>query len=363
MTTHHSTRKRPLILDIRQLDFEDSITKQVIDGLSNKPRTLPALLFYSTEGLKHWNVHSQQAEFYPKHEELRVIKDRAHDIATSIEPNSVIVDLGSASLDKVIPLLEALESQKKNIRYYALDLSAEELASTLQAIPTERFQHVHFAALHGTFEDGLLWLKNTPEICNLPHCLLLLGLTIGNFSRENAAAFLRSIAAHDRPQSRKSGETDSRTSIILTIDSCKTPTKILRAYNAEGVVPFALTALKYANVLLGKEAEQSDQNFPFVFESEEWHFLSQWNHVLGRHEASLVPKNENIKLGAPLDAIVVGKEEAVRFGCSYKYDKDQRRELFAAAGVEEAAVWSHDECDVAFYKLQTCIDSIAYQEV
>jgi 4-dimethylallyltryptophan N-methyltransferase len=195
-------------------------------------------------------------------------------------------------------------------------------------------------------------LKNTPEICDLPHCLLLFGLTIGNFSRENAASFLKSITAHDRARSRKSEETDGRTSILLTIDSCKTPTKVLRAYNAEGVVPFALTALKYANVLLGKETGEAGENVPNIFETEEWHFLSQWNHVLSRHEASLIPKNKNIKLGAPLDAIVVGKDETVRFGCSYKYDGDQRRALFAAAGVEEVAVWSDDECDVAFYKLQ-----------
>jgi 4-dimethylallyltryptophan N-methyltransferase len=96
MVSNHDTRKAPSMLDIRQPNFETSITKQIIDGLSNKPRTLPAPLFYSTEGLKHWNLHSQQPEFYPKHEELRILKNRVHEMASSIEQNSVVVDLGSA---------------------------------------------------------------------------------------------------------------------------------------------------------------------------------------------------------------------------------------------------------------------------
>lgn len=58
-------------------------------------------------------------------------------------------------MDKVILLLEALEEQKKSITYYALDLSYSELASNFQAIPVDRFHYVRFAALHGTFDDGL----------------------------------------------------------------------------------------------------------------------------------------------------------------------------------------------------------------
>jgi 4-dimethylallyltryptophan N-methyltransferase len=262
-------------------------------------------------------------------------------------------------LEKVILLLEALEFQKKNIAYYALDLSAEELASTIQAIPTQKFEHVHFSALHGTFEDGLLWLKETPGVCDLPHCILLFGLTIGNFSRENAALFLRNITAYDRTRIKEgSEENQPRTSIILTMDSCKAPTKISRAYTSEGVVPFALTALKYGNTLLEKGRQVKGEKMSNVFNTDEWYFLSHWNYILGRHEASLIPRSKDIQLGAPLDRIVVRKEENIRFGCSYKYDQAEREALFAAARLENVAVWMDDSCDVAFYKLQVCTEGI-----
>lgn len=246
------------------------------------------------------------------------------------------------SLDKVIHLLEALEAAQKKVTYYALDLSFSELTSTLQVIPTDQFVHVQFSALHGTFEDGLHWLKETPVIRDQPHCLLLFGLTIGNFSRPNAAEFLRNIASHALVES------PSQSSILLTLDSCKVPTKVIRAYTAEGVVPFALESLNYGNTLFPQNGKEK------VFNSQDWHFLSEWNYVLGRHEASLVPRSKDIKLGHPLDHIVVSKHEKVRFGCSYKYDCDEREELFAAAGLRDVKSWSKEGCDVAFYQLKCC---------
>ena len=86
----------PTIIDIRKVDTSESICDQVVRGLSTEPRTLPALLFYSTEGIQHWNHHSHQPDFYPRQEEIRILRDHAHSIATTLAHNSVIVDLGSA---------------------------------------------------------------------------------------------------------------------------------------------------------------------------------------------------------------------------------------------------------------------------
>nr|AGN90634.1 dimethylallyltryptophan N-methyltransferase [Epichloe funkii] len=340
---------KPNVLDIRLATFEDSIVNLVINGLRKQPKTLPALLFYTNEGLKHWNHHSHQPEFYPRHQEVQILKNKAQEMAASIPMNSVVVDLGSASLDKVIHLLEALEVQKKDISYYALDVSASQLESTLAAIPTQNFRHVRYAGLHGTFDDGLHWLKEAPEVRDLPHTVLLFGLTIGNFSRPNAAAFLSNIGQH-----AFQGRSGDQCSILMSLDSCKVPTQVLRAYTCEGVVPFALQSLTYANNLFGgknKKQASGDVQHKF-FNPDEWYYLSEWNFVLGRHEASLIPRSKDIELPEPLDGIVVGKDEKVRFGCSYKYDQEERMELFAAAGMKNEVTWSDEGCDVAFYELK-----------
>lgn len=112
---------------------------------------------------------------------------------------------------------------------------------------------MHCAALHGTFDDGLRWLCETPNIRDQVHHLLLLGLTLGNYSRANAAAFLRQLT--NQALSTRQAES----SILVTLDDCKVPTRVLRAYTSEGVVPFALASLDYANRLLVGQGEGEEK--------------------------------------------------------------------------------------------------------
>nr|UFQ31873.1 ergot alkaloid biosynthetic protein B [Claviceps africana] len=338
----------PSVIDIRSHAFEDSLPDQVIRGLRSDPMTLPALLFYSDEGLDHWNHHASQPDFYPRHQEIEILKQRGDEMARSIAPNSVILDLGSANLEKVVHLLRALEAQEKNVTYFALDLSAPQLQSTLDAIPVAEFRHVRFAGLHGTFEDGLRWLSQNPDIRDLPHCVLLLGLTMGNFSRANAAAFLRNIAG----QALQGASADT-SSVLLSLDSCKVPTQISRAYTSEGVVPFALQSLTYAKTLLCQQSSGgSGEGLSCNLRPEDWYYHSEWNFVLGRHEASLIPRGRDVHLGPLLQDMTVKKEEKIRFGCSYKYDGSERDRLFLDAGVKQEMAWTNEGYDVAIYELK-----------
>nr|ABV25686.1 putative ergot alkaloid biosynthetic protein B [Clavicipitaceae sp. US2005a] len=331
----------PSVIDIRSHLVEDSLPDQVVKGLGSDPKTLPALLFYSNEGLEYWNHHARQPDFYPRHQEIEVLKRKGDEIARSVAPNSVILDLGSANLEKVTYLLEALEAQAKNVTYFALDLSAPQLMSTLKAIPTTKFRHVRFAGLHGTFVDGLRWISETPDIRDLPHCVLLFGLTIGNFSRPNAATFLRNIASQ-----ALRGASEDKSSIFLSLDSCKVPTQILRAYTSDGVVPFALQSLAYAKTLFCEQTQNDFNEKPSSchLNPDDWHYHSEWNFVLGRHEASLIPRLNDIHLGPLLHDIVVKKDEKVRFGCSHKYDDLERDKLFVDAGVKDEMAWTNEGC-------------------
>ncbi|PWY92202.1 hypothetical protein BO70DRAFT_348621 [Aspergillus heteromorphus CBS 117.55] len=334
------------IIDIRAAKVEDTIYSAVVDGIQKDPRTLPILILYGTEGLQHWDKHSHAPDYYPRHEELHILRTQAHLMADTIADNSAIVDLGSASLDKVIVLLDALEEQKKNVTYYALDLSYEELESTLRTLPTDKYRHVQCAALHGTFEDGLEWMKNDPQASTRPHCVLFLGSTIGNFSRSNAASFIRNMAT-----SALTAQPD-KSSILIGMDSCKLPTKILRAYTSEGVVPFAMAGLKYASTILRDGQGDEAATAIDVFQTDDWYYLSEYNHIQGRHEASYTPRNRDIRLGAPLEHVVVKKGEKVRFGYSHKYDEAERKALFSNAGVSAIQSFTDPSCDLGFYQLK-----------
>lgn len=245
-------------------------------------------------------------------------------------------------MDKIEIILDALEERKKTITYYALDLSRTELESTLQTIPSERYQYVKCAALHGTFEDGLEWIKKDCEATSRPHCILFLGSTIGNFSREGAANFIRNMAV----SSMCNSSPNDQSSVIITIDSCKLPTKVLRAYTSDNVVPFAMAGLQYASSIIQDTTKRAKGCLTDVFQVDDWYYLSEYNPEMGRHEASYTPKDRDIRLGAPLEHIVIKKGEKIRFAYSHKYSATERKVLFDNAGVTAVEAWTDPSCDL-----------------
>lgn len=73
-------------------------------------------------------------------------------------------------------LLQALDAAGKDIDYYALDLSVDELRRTLEQVP--EFKHVKCHGLHGTYDDGLEWLKLSENSLKTK-CIMSLGSSIG----------------------------------------------------------------------------------------------------------------------------------------------------------------------------------------
>jgi L-histidine Nalpha-methyltransferase / hercynylcysteine S-oxide synthase len=81
-----------------------------------------------------------------------------------------------SNLRKVSILLSALEAAGKEVDYYALDLSLRELKRTLEQVAS--FKYVKCHGLHGTYDDGLDWMKR-PENRARPKCVMSLGSSIG----------------------------------------------------------------------------------------------------------------------------------------------------------------------------------------
>jgi len=116
--------------------------------------------------------------------------------------------------------LQALDNASKNIDYYALDVSLRELQRTLDQVP--EFSHVKCHGLHGTYDDGLDWLK-LPQNRSRPKCVMTLGSSIGNFHRDDASRFLKGFSDGLGP----------RDTIIVGLDGTKDPGKVFEAYNGQ----------------------------------------------------------------------------------------------------------------------------------
>ena len=114
-----------------------------------------------------------------------------------------------------------------------------ELERTLSEVPA--YQYVQCFGLHGTYDDGLAFLKK-PENAAKPKTILSLGSSIGNFPRDEAAAFVNQYT-------ELLGVSDS---LLLGVDACQDPDTVYHAYNdREGVThEFILNGLTHANRLL-----------------------------------------------------------------------------------------------------------------
>jgi uncharacterized SAM-dependent methyltransferase len=87
-----------------------------------------------------------------------------------------------------------------------------ELVRTLASVPKGAFKHVQCFGLHGTYDDGLEWLKK-PENAEKPKAILSMGSSIGNFTREDAVGFVAQFADILQPDDM----------LIIGIDACQDP--------------------------------------------------------------------------------------------------------------------------------------------
>lgn len=230
---------------------------------------------------------------------------------------------------KIEILLKALEKAEKGVEYYALDLSLVELQRTLSAVPKGKFKHVQCFGLHGTYDDGLVWLK-TKRTVDRPKSILSMGSSIGNFKKPDAADFLKDFAEVLQP-----GDT-----ILIGIDACTDPKRVYHAYNdVAGVThEFILNGLQHANKLLATEGCKE------VFDISQWQVIGEYDDVQDRHVAYVSPK-----LDLTVYGVDIKKGERIQIEESNKYHSDETNQLFRGAGLVQGPRWTNEQADYGEY--------------
>ncbi|EPQ61820.1 Bgt-2661 [Blumeria graminis f. sp. tritici] len=292
------------ITDIRQDRAEKGFRDMIMKGLRNhRAKTLPTLLLYDENGLQLF-------------EKIKILEHSAHEISSQIANGSIVLELGSGNLRKVGILLQTLNNAKKNIDYYALDLSQKELDRTLRQIPL--FEHVKCHGLYGTYDDALQWLMKS-DIISRPKCILWLGSSLGNFERNEASIFLQKFSKILQPADL----------MLIGVDGTCNGDKILR---------FILNGLLHANNILGK----------VVFELSDWRVIGEYIHDDdgGRHQAFCVPKRE-----LQFEDIFIQEGERILIEKSLKYPDEEAAKLWKDSGLVENNRWSASSTTYSLYHL------------
>jgi dimethylhistidine N-methyltransferase len=292
---------------------DSEFARDLVAALSTRPRSISPKYFYDAQGSQLFDRICELPEYYPTRTELLILERHAAEFASLAGPGAEIVEFGAGSLRKVRLLLQAFEAPA---RYVPIDISGEHLAGAAKALRAE-FPGLDVQPLVADYTQQFVLPESPPSAGK--RIGFFPGSTIGNFTPEDALAFLQQ-AAHVLQGG----------ALLLGADLVKDPQLLHAAYNdAQGVTAaFNLNLLARANRELGAR-----------FEVDQFAHYAFYNAPLQRIEMHLVSRErQSVLLGGQRYAFDEG--ESLHTENSYKFTVDGLRALARRAGFRPGPVWT-----------------------
>ena len=304
--------RRPLPQSERDAAFK----ADVIAGLTTVPKQVPAKYFYDGTGSLLFERITEQPEYYPTRTEMRILRERAADIAKLIASGAALVEFGSGSSKKARIMLRAARNLAA---YVPVDICGEMIEQEALEL---RPDFPAIKVLPVTADITQAFDLPEPAKAAAVRVGFFPGSTIGNFEPHEAAAFLRNAAHILGP----------RSTLIVGADLIKSADVLNAAYNdAAGVTAkFNLNLLTRINRELGGT---------FKLDCFEHHaFYNRERNRVEMHLASL--KRQKVKAAGETVDFRAG--ETIHTENSYKYSIESLGALARGAGWLPAAAWTDE---------------------
>jgi L-histidine N-alpha-methyltransferase len=298
----------------------DALRRDVCDGLTRAPKSLPPKWFYDSVGSDLFDQITRLPEYYPTRAEAEILRARAADIAAASGADT-LVELGSGTSEKTRILLDALRDGGSLRRFIPFDVDASVLESAGAAIG-EEYPGIEIDAVCGDFEEHL---------GKIPHVgrrlVIFLGSTIGNLTTGPRAEFLAALADNLEP-----GD-----GLLLGTDLVKDVDRIVHAYDDSAGV----TAQFNKNVLAVVNRELDAD-----FDLDAFDHVARWNVDEERIEMWLRASTpQRVRVGG-LDMTVdfaAGEEMLTEVSC--KFRADAVADELAAVGLRRTNWWTDQAGD------------------
>jgi L-histidine Nalpha-methyltransferase len=215
----------------------------VIQGLTQTPKTLPCKYFYDDRGSELFEQITDLPEYYPTRTEQSILETYVSEII-ALTGACELIELGSGSSRKTHTLLTAYSQLPDPLHYYPIDVSAGILRSTaLDLLAT--YPQLNVCGVAGTYERAL---ENLPPRIIENRLLMFLGSTIGNLDDRSRDIFLTQVQ-----QALQPGEF-----FLLGVDLQKSIDILEAAYNdAQGVTAFFNPTASQIEMHLKSSIEQT----------------------------------------------------------------------------------------------------------
>jgi L-histidine N-alpha-methyltransferase len=292
-----------------------ALRRDVHDGLTQSPKSLPPKWFYDSVGSDLFDQITRLPEYYPTRTEAQILAAHAADVAAASGADT-LVELGSGTSEKTRILLGAMRDGGSLRRFIPFDVDAGMLEAAGAAIGAE-YPGVEIDAVCGDFEEHLGKIPTGGR-----RLIVFLGSTIGNLTPGPRAEFLAALA-------RTLGPGDA---LLLGTDLVKDTERLVRAYDdAAGVTArFNLNVLSVVNRELDAD-----------FDLGAFEHVARWNAAEERIEMWLrATTAQRVNVGA-LDLTVdfeAGEEMLTEV--SSKFRPEGVEAELAAAGLRRTHWWT-----------------------
>lgn len=286
----------------------------VLTGLSQRQKAVPARWFYDERGSQLFEEITRQPEYYPTKAETEILSTRGAEFAALTGAGRAVVEFGSGSSVKTPHLLRAIAPGA----YVPIDISGDFLRDSAAALSSQ-FPGLPVFPVEADFTKRV----ELPEaVQDMPMLGFFPGSTIGNLVPRTAVDLLRSMRETLGPASQ----------LLIGMDRIKDVAVLEAAYDdAAGV-----TAEFNLN-LLARINRELDGDVPV----DAFRHVARWNDLLARIEMHLeAVRDVTFKVAGQSFTMKAG--ETIHTENSHKYAPRSSTALLLAGGWTPLADWTDE---------------------
>lgn len=304
--------KTPRFIELHHED-RDAVREELLGGLMAPAAHCSPKYLYDALGSRLFEAITELTEYYPTRTEASIFRVHGDAMAACLPAACTLVDLGAGNCAKAASLFARFAPR----RYVAVDISVEFLRSALESL-----QRQHPALdMVGVGLDFSEALDLPPEVDQPepgPRVLFYPGSSIGNFTPEEALAFLR------RAHSACAGG-----GLLIGVDLVKDTAALEAAYDdALGVTAaFNLNLLLHVNRLAGTD-----------FVVRDWQHVALYDTARQRIEMHLQARHDLV-VRTPRGPRAFRAGERIHTENSYKWTVPAFAQLLRAAGFGTPRHW------------------------
>ena len=307
--------------------IDNDFLNDVIEGLSQNPKTLKPKYFYGNRGAQLFTEICTTPEYYPTRTEIKILNQNAEDIASQIGDNTALIEYGSGALEKIKILLDFLNEP---VGLIPVDISEDQLFASAKNLEN-LYPDLEILPVAADFTKPI----PIPGFSHPPkkHVAFFPGSTIGNFEPDLAIQFLEGVT--------KTIGLDGL--LLIGFDLKKDIETLLAAYDDQRGITSS-----FNKNLLSRINDELGGNFNL----DTFEHVARYNENKGRIEMHLKSTTEQtVLINKELFEFLAG--ETIHTENCYKFTKESFTAMSSKAGLYPVKTWTDDQNLFAVMLLRT----------